>query len=251
MKVLICGILGNMGARVQELCFADNEIDLVGGIARRGGVLSNIPLFASFADCTVKADVVIDFSSPELTEDLTAYCGRTKTPAVLCTTGHDEVQLAQIEALSATVPVFKSANMSMGVALLCSLAKRASAFLRDSFDIEILEKHHNRKLDAPSGTALMLADAINSVNGQKYDYVFDRRDRKAARAKNEIGFSSIRGGTIVGEHEVIFAGSDEVVTLSHTAASKTVFAVGAVNAAKFIIRQRPGLYDMESMLQGL
>lgn len=251
VKVIICGILGNMGIRLQEACFNDNNIDIVAGIDRRDGVLNNIPLFASFADCTVKGDAVIDFSNPALTGDVAAFCETTKTPLVLCTTGQDEEQLARIEALSKVVPVFKSANMSMGIALLTSLAQKASLFLKDNFDIEILEKHHNQKLDAPSGTALLLADAINEINGKKYDYVYDRHAQKKQRDKKEIGISSIRGGTIVGEHEVIFAGSDELITLTHSAASKTVFAVGAVNAAKFIVRQRPGLYDMNSMIQSL
>ncbi len=240
-----------MGARLQEACFNDNNIDIVAGIDRRDGVLNNIPLFAAFADCTVTADVVIDFSTPALTGDVAAYCADTKTSLVLCTTGQDAAQLTQIETLSKVVPVFKSANMSMGIALLTALAQKASLFLKDSFDVEILEKHHNQKLDAPSGTALLLADAINTVNGQKYDYVYDRHTQKKQRDKKEIGISSIRGGTIVGEHEVIFAGSDEVITLTHSAASKTVFAVGAVNAAKYIVRQRPGLYNMDSMIQSL
>lgn len=251
IKVLICGMLGNMGVRVQEACFADENIAVVGGISRKGGMLNNIPLFPSFSDCDVDVDVVIDFSTPSLTDELAEYCARTKTPVVLCTTGHSDEQLAHIEELSRIVPVFKSANMSLGIALLSSLAKKASLFLKDNFDIEILEKHHNKKLDAPSGTALLLADAINSVNGRKYDYVYDRSTERKQRTDHEIGISAIRGGTIVGEHEVIFAGNDEVITLGHSAASKSVFAVGAVNAAKFLVRQRPGMYDMQSMVQGL
>ncbi len=251
VKVIISGILGSMGTRVQEACFNDSNIEIVAGIDRREGLLNNIPLYASLSDCKVKADVLIDFSNPALTDSIADYCAQTNTPLVLCTTGQDARQLACIEELSTRVPVFKSANMSMGIALLCSLAKKASLFLGDGFDVEILEKHHNKKLDAPSGTALLLADAVNSVNGQKYDYIYDRHNKKAPRESSEIGISSIRGGTIVGEHEVIFAGNDEVITLSHSAASKQVFATGAVNAAKFIVRQKPGLYDMESMVRGL
>lgn len=251
LKLILCGILGNMGSRMREACYADGEIEIVAGIDRRTGTLDNIPLFSSFADCKAAADVVVDFSNPALTDELLAFCERTKTALVLCTTGLSEEQQRRVRALAGQVPVFQSANMSLGIALLRALAKKAAALLGDGFDIEIIEKHHNKKLDAPSGTALMLADAINSVRGSGYDYVYDRHEARRPRKKNEIGIHAVRGGTIVGEHEILFAGNDETITLAHAAASKSLFAAGAVKAAHFIVRQPAGLYNMDSMVQGL
>lgn len=251
LKIIICGILGNMGFRMLAACYADNGIEIVAGVDQRSGKLDNIPLFSSFDDCTVKGDVVVDFSNPALTDSILAFCARTKTALVLCTTGQTEEQMEKVRELAQKVAVFKSANMSLGVALLTSLAKKAAVLLGDSFDIEIVEKHHNKKVDAPSGTALMLADAINSVRGSEYDYTYDRHEERRQRRKNEIGIHAVRGGTIVGEHEVIFAGNDEVITLAHSAASKSLFATGAVKAAHFIVKQPAGLYNMDSMVQGL
>ena len=251
VRIIICGILGNMGSRLLEACYADNDVEVVAGVDQRSGKLDNIPLFSSFNDCAVKADVVVDFSNPALTDDILDYCARTKTALVLCTTGQSEDQMSKIRELARRVAVFKSANMSLGVALLTSLVKKAAVLLGDSFDIEIIEKHHNKKVDAPSGTAFMLADAINSVRGSGYDYTYDRHEERRQRRKNEIGIHAVRGGTIVGEHEVLFAGNDEVITLSHAAASKSLFATGAVKAAHFIVKQPAGLYNMDSMVQGL
>lgn len=251
MKVILCGILGNMGARMLETCYAAEDVEVVAGVDTRDGRLDNIPLYTSFAAVKEKADVVVDFSNPALTEDIARYCETTHTPVVLCTTGQNEAQTARIAALSRTVPVFKSANMSIGIALLTALAKQAAALLGESFDIEIVEQHHRRKLDAPSGTALMLADAINAARGNAFDYVYDRHDARQARRPNEIGIHSVRGGTIVGEHEVIFAGNDEVLRLSHSASSRSLFATGALKAARYLVRQKPGIYDMDALVQGL
>jgi len=249
-KVIICGVLGNMGAKILDICFDDHDIEVVAGIDQQDGVLANVPIFRSFSDCDIKADVVIDFSNPVLTDSIVEYCRAQNTALVMCTTGQNESELDAIRRLADSVPVFLSANMSVGIALLKSLAARAAAMLRDNFDIEIVEYHHHRKLDAPSGTAMMLANEINASTGNKYTYVYDRHDVRKSRDKNEIGMHAIRGGTIVGAHEVIFAGNDEVITLSHQASSRTVFAVGAVNAAKFVAKQKPGIYDMDSIMAG-
>ena len=248
LKVVICGILGAMGARVMECCFEDMDISVVAGVDVKDGTLANIPLFKDISELSLKADVVIDFSHPSLTEGICRYCASSKTPLVLCTTGQTKEQLQAVSELSKTVPVFRSANMSVGIAVLNSLCKKAARILGERYDIEIVEKHHNKKLDAPSGTALLLADGINSVCHNKYDYTYERNSKHDRRSANEIGIHSIRGGTIVGEHEIIFAGNDEVITLSHSAASKTVFAAGAINAARFLSRQKPGIYDMDCLV---
>jgi 4-hydroxy-tetrahydrodipicolinate reductase len=251
IRVIICGILGKMGSRVMEACFEDKNIAVAAGIDVEDGVMANIPIYSSMARCAEQADVVIDFSSPALTGQIVDFCRSSKTALVMCTTGHGDTEAELIRRLSLDVAVFKSANMSLGIALLKSLAKRAAALLRDDFDIEIVERHHNRKLDAPSGTALLLANEINASLGGHYDYVYDRHALRQKRGKREIGIHAVRGGTIVGDHEVIFAGSDELITLSHSAASRAVFAVGAINAARFIAKQPPGLYDMDSVVTGL
>ena len=192
--------------------------------------------------------MVIDFSNPAVLDGLLEYCLTNGVPAVLATTGYNEEQLAKIRKAAESIPVFFSFNMSLGINLLVQLAKKATSILGGQFDIEIVEKHHNQKLDAPSGTALMLADAINATLDNQYHYVYDRHSKRAKREKTEIGMHAIRGGTIVGEHDIIFAGHDEVITLSHSAASKEVFAVGAVNAAVFLAAQKPGMYDMSALM---
>ncbi|MEG0664460.1 MAG: 4-hydroxy-tetrahydrodipicolinate reductase, partial [Clostridia bacterium] len=190
-----------------------------------------------------------DFSHPSTLENLLNYAIKNNVPCVISTTGYSLMQINQIENASKQIPIFFSANMSLGVCLLSELAKKAALFLGEDFDIEIVEKHHNQKIDAPSGTALMLGNEINSVCNNKYEYVYNRQSKREKRAKNEIGFAAIRGGTIVGEHDVIFAGLDEVITLSHSAYSKSIFATGSVNAAIFIKNKPAGLYKMQDILK--
>ena len=191
---------------------------------------------------------VIDFSSVSLLDGILDYAVKNKIPAVLATTGYSDEQIAKIKKSAEIVPIFFTFNMSIGVNLLCSLAKKAAAVLGTDFDVEIIEKHHNLKVDAPSGTAIMLANAVNEQFGDSYNYEYDRHSKRAKRPKNEIGIHSVRGGTIVGQHDVIFAGRDEVITLSHEATSKEVFAVGAIRAAKFIASKKYGLYDMNDIM---
>ncbi len=251
IRIIISGILGRMGGRLLEVCFEEKNLLVVAGIDKSSGTLAGIPIYSAFSDCAEKADVLVDFSHPDLTDPLTAYCQKTNTALVLCTTGHTKKQLTQIRKLSAEVPVFQSANMSLGVALLNDLVRRAAVVLQNDFDIEIIERHHSGKIDSPSGTALMLANAINEVAAGKYTPVYNRHERAQRRDPAEIGIHSIRGGSIVGQHEVLFAGNDEILTLTHSATSRNIFAVGAVAAVRFLSHQPPGLYNMESMLKPL
>ena len=247
--IILSGCQGKMG-QVLERCISERQdCRVAAGFDLKPGERA-FPVFTDPAACTVHADAVIDFSSPAALDGLLSWAVSTKTPIVIATTGYSEEQTARIRAASGQIPVFFSFNMSMGVNLLAELAKKAAAFLGDQFDIEIVEKHHNRKVDAPSGTALMLADAINGTLDNRDHYVYDRHSVRRPREKNEIGIHSVRGGTIVGEHEIIFAGHDEVITLSHSAQSREIFAVGAVNAAVFLSGvTRPGLYTMSDLLK--
>ena len=193
--------------------------------------------------------MIIDFSHVSVLTPLLAYATKERIPVVLCTTGYTESQVNELKEASKQIPVFYSRNMSLGINLLIELAKKAAVILGDQFDIEIIEKHHNQKIDAPSGTALMIADAISSVEDRQMTYMYDRHSQRKKRDKNEIGMHSVRGGTIVGEHEVIFAGPHEVITLSHSAQSKEIFANGSINAAVFLAKQPAGLYDMSDLLK--
>ena len=193
------------------------------------------------------ADVIIDFSNPAVLDDMLDYAKEHSLPCIICTTGYDEEQKAKIAEASKSVPVFYSGNMSLGINLIIELAKKAASVFGEDFDVEIVEQHHNQKLDAPSGTALMIADAVASVKPDS-EYVYDRHSYRKKRDKREIGIHSVRGGNIVGEHEIIFAGTDEVLKISHSAHSKTVFAVGALNAAVFIVGKKPGMYNMSDLL---
>ncbi len=205
--------------------------------------------YQAFSQVEGKYDCIIDFSHPSVTDSMLDYALNTKTPVVLCTTGLSNEQLERVKAAGKEIPVFFSANMSLGVNLIVALCKKATELLGDDFDVEIIEKHHNQKVDAPSGTAIMLADAINEAAGGKYEYVYERASVRKKREKKELGIHSLRGGNIVGEHEVIFAGHDECVSIKHSATSKEVFAVGAVNAARFVATQKAGLYNMADMLK--
>lgn len=247
INILLSGACGKMGNAVTRCCKEDENLKIIAGVDRVEA-LYDYPIFKSFDDVNVKPDVIIDFSNVSVLDSLLKYAIKNNIPVVLATTGYSEIQIAQIKDAANKIPVFFTANMSLGVNLLSSLAKYAAGILGGDFDIEIVEKHHNQKLDAPSGTALMLANAINEVFDDKYNYEYDRHSKRQKRPKNEIGIHAIRGGTIVGEHDVIFAGHDEVITLSHSAQSKEVFASGSIKAAKFIVCKPCGLYDMGSIL---
>lgn len=246
LNVIISGINGRMGKAVESACKADEAVCVVGGVDISLGTAHDFPTADDPFSLDVKADVIIDFSHHSGTPRLCEYAAQTSTALVLSTTGHTPEEWETVIACSEKAAVFTSANMSVGVNLLIELAKKAAAVL-EGFDIEIIEKHHNQKLDAPSGTALMLADGIRSVRPE-LAYVYDRTDRRAVRAENELGIHSVRGGTIVGEHDVLFAGKNEVITLSHSAQSREVFANGALQAAKFLVKQAPGMFHMSDMV---
>lgn len=249
VKIIMHGCNGAMGRVITGLGAEDAAIEIVAGIDISGGKDQGYPVFTSLESCNVAADVIVDFASATAADGLLDYCESHQMPLVLCTTGLDERQLNRVKEASASTAILRSANMSLGVNLLMKLVKNAAQVLADSgFDMEIVEKHHNRKKDAPSGTALALADSINEAMGRQYHYVYGRSGVSQARDSKEIGISAVRGGTIVGMHDVIFAGTDEVVTFSHTAYSKAIFAKGAVAAAKFLAGKGPGLYDMADVI---
>lgn len=246
MRILLNGCMGRMGRAVSALA-AQRGCTVVAGVDVTGGT-AEYPVYTAPAAVQETADAVIDFSSPAALADELAYVIAHNLPLVLCTTGLAEDQLAAVKEAAKQVPVFFSSNMSLGVAVLSALTKKAAAVLGDTCDIEIVEMHHNQKLDAPSGTALMLADAAKAGLSYEPEYTYDRHTRRQKRDKKEIGIASLRGGTVVGEHSVLFAGTDEVVTLSHSAQSRTVFAGGALTAAKFLQGKPAGLYSMEDIL---
>lgn len=250
IKVLMHGCNGRMGKVISEILKNIEEMELVAGVDAYDDGKSEFPVFDEISKCDVLSDVIIDFSNAQATTGLIEYAVKTKTPLVLCTTGLSDDQIAMMVDASKVIPVLKSANMSMGINTLIKLLKTATEILAGAgFDIEIVEKHHNKKLDAPSGTALMLADGINEVLNNEYDYNFDRSKERKARAEKEIGISAVRGGSIVGEHEVIFAGIDEVIEIKHTAYSRAVFANGAIQAAKYLAGKPAGIYDMGDVIE--
>lgn len=243
------GCNGKMGQCITQICAQDPDIEIVAGIDMYDGIKNTYPVFASLAECTVDADVIIDFSNAKAVDALVDYCVEKKIPVVLCTTGLSEEQLQKVEQAYEKVAILKSANMSLGINTLMELLKKAATvFAPAGFDMEIVEKHHNQKLDAPSGTALALADSMNDALEDAYTYKYDRSQERKKRDKYEIGISAVRGGNIVGEHEVIFAGQDEVIEFMHTAYSKAVFAKGAVEAAKFLNGKGAGHYDMADVI---
>ena len=245
VNVIMHGCNGKMGRVITNLVEEDDNIQIVAGIDAYTGMANEYPVFASIKECDVKADAIIDFSVTAAIDDLLDYAVSTKTPVVVCTTGLSANQLEKINEASKSVAVLRSANMSLGINTLMKILKIATDVLADrGFDIEIVEKHHNQKVDAPSGTALALADCINQELNNEYDYTYDRSTVREKRKKNEIGISAVRGGTIVGEHEVIYAGTDEVIEIKHTAYSKAIFAKGAIDAAKFLANKEAGMYDM-------
>ncbi len=249
-KAIIHGCNGKMGQKLTEIIAADPEIEIVAGVDASDHIKNAYPVFTHIEECDVDADVVIDFCVAAAVDGLLDYCVKRQLPCVLCTTGLSELQLAHVEEASQKVAILKSANMSLGVNMLLALLKKASEILVPAgFDIEIVEKHHNLKVDAPSGTALALADTINEEFDNEYEYIYDRSQERKKRTGKEIGISSVRGGTIVGDHDVIFAGEDEVITFSHRAYSKALFAKGAVQAAKFMKKKPAGRYDMQDVIR--
>lgn len=247
-NIAICGANGKMGKTIYN-CVKDREdCKVIAGIDLYTEQYADFPIVESSDKLPVKPDVIIDFSNPASLDGLLSYCLSTGTPIVVASTGYSDEQISKIKSAAEQIPVFFTFNMSLGINLLVQLAKKAAEVLGDRFDIEIVEKHHNQKLDAPSGTAIMLANAINETMDNSKQYVYDRHSRRQKREKSEIGMHAIRGGTIVGEHDVIFAGNDEVITLSHSAASKTVFAEGSIKAAIFLKDKPAGLYDMQMLI---
>lgn len=249
-RIIMCGCNGKMGRVISQIVKEDEAAEIVAGVDISGQQLDSYPVFASIRACDVDADVIIDFSVPAALEEILAVGVERQLPMVLCTTGYNEEQVEQIQAASKQVAVLRSANMSLGVNLLMQLVQTAAKVLTEAdFDIELVEKHHNQKVDAPSGTALALADAIKEALQEEYTYNYDRSKERKKREKKEIGISAVRGGTIVGEHEVIFAGTDEVIELKHTAYSKAIFGKGAVSAAKFLKGQSSGMYSMKDVIE--
>lgn len=239
-----------MGQVISHLVAADPNATLVAGIDRFTNRDNPYPVFTDLAQCDVDADVLIDFSTATAVSPLLDVAIAKKMPVVICTTGLNEEQIQSVHDAAKVIPVLFSANMSLGVNLLISLAKKATAILTQAnFDIEIIESHHNQKIDAPSGTALAIADGINEVLNKEYAYTYDRSQERVKREKKEIGIHAIRGGTIVGEHTILYAGQDEIIELTHRAMSKDIFAVGAVNAAKFLATQEAGLYNMGHLME--
>lgn len=247
-NIAICGANGKMGRTIYNCVKDRDDCKVIAGIDLYTEQYADFPIVASPAELPVKPDVIIDFSNPASLSGLLEYCLSTGTPLVVASTGYSDEQISQIKSAAEQIPVFFTFNMSLGINLLVQLAKKAAEVLGDRFDIEIVEKHHNQKLDAPSGTAIMLANAVNEEFGNSKEYVYDRHSRRQKREKKEIGMHAIRGGTIVGEHDVIFAGNDEVITLTHSASSKAVFAEGSVRAAIFLKDQPAGLYDMQMLI---
>ena len=247
-RIILCGANGKMGRVIQSVVSARDDCEIVAGVDLNTNS-SDFPIYADFKEVKENGDVIIDFSNPALLDSILEFSTEKNIPAVIATTGYDDKQKKQIEAAAENTAVFFTYNMSMGINLLANLAKKAAQVLGEDFDIEIVEKHHNQKIDAPSGTALMLADAVSEEFDKPMKYEYDRHSKREKRSKNEIGMHSVRGGTIVGEHEIIFAGRDEIITLSHSARSKEIFAVGAVNAAVFMNGKTKGVYSMKDMIE--
>ena len=248
-KIIMCGCNGHMGQVITGICKEDPEVEIVAGIDKYDGIKNDYPVFAKPSDCNVPADVIIDFSNVSVVDELLDYSGEKNIPVVLCTTGLSEAQLEKVKETSKKTAVLKSANMSLGINTLLKLLKEAATVLAPAgFDIEIVEKHHNQKLDAPSGTALALADSMNEALNDAYTYKYDRSQERKKREKYEIGIQAVRGGNIVGEHTVQFFGEHETLEITHKCYSRTVFANGAVMAAKYIVNKDNGMYNMNDLI---
>ena len=249
IKILLSGCNGRMGRAVTELCKKYDNAEISVGVDVFAEKRYDYPVYADFSSVSEEVDVVIDFSNPKTLPGLLDFCKKNKVPVVLCTTGYSEEELSMIDSASEMIPVFRSGNMSLGINVLMMLAKRAARVLSEGFDVEIIERHHNKKLDAPSGTAIMLAESVESALDYKAERVYDRHLVRRERGKNEIGMHSVRGGTIVGEHEVIFAGENETIELSHSAQSREVFAAGALRAAIYLSSAKSaGKYSMDDLI---
>lgn len=245
-KIILSGCMGRMGTAITEIVKNTENAEIVCGFDAISGERA-YPVCTDYADVSIEADAIIDFSHPSNFENILAYAKKNNLPIIMCTTGLTDTQKEELKAAASEIPVFFSANMSLGINLLIRLAKMATKVLEKDFDIEIVEKHHNKKLDAPSGTALAIADAIADTMTDDAKYVYERQSVRKQREKSEIGIHAIRGGTIVGDHDIIFAGPDEVITLSHSAASREVFAQGAVKAAMFMTGKPKGFYCMDDL----
>lgn len=250
--ILLCGCAGKMGKVITAQVKNSDDVHIVGGIDLFTDCGADYPVFSSPSEVSneiiEQTDVIVDFSNPSSFAGLIEFAVRTGKPAVIATTGLNEAQLSLLRSASGKIPVFFSANMSLGVSLIAQLAQKAASVLGDDFDVEIVEMHHNQKIDAPSGTALMLADAVKEALDADVKYEYDRHSKREKRSKAEIGIHSVRGGTITGEHEIIFAGHDEIIKISHSARSKELFAVGAINAARFLCGKPSGLYGMKELI---
>ena len=248
-KIAVTGACGKMGRVIADICRSRTDCNIIAGIDLMGEQYDSFPVVKKVFDLPEKPDVIIDFSHPSALPDLLSYCRMNSVPLVVATTGYTDEERAEITAASANIPIFYTFNMSLGINLLVELARKATQILGDQFDIEIVERHHNLKKDAPSGTAIMIGEAINEELNNSKHFVYDRHSVRRERGADEIGMHAIRGGTIVGDHDIIFAGRDEVITLSHSAQSKEVFAVGAVNAAVFLAGKSAGLYAMADLIK--
>ncbi|MDO5134366.1 MAG: 4-hydroxy-tetrahydrodipicolinate reductase [Eubacteriales bacterium] len=249
VRVILHGACGRMGHIIADLASRDPEITIAAGVDAFGGTYADFPVYNNLDDCAEEADVIIDFSTAAALEKLFAFSEKKGLPVVVCTTGLSEEQTSRMMETAGKVAVLKSANMSVGINLLQNLlAEAAPKLAAAGFDIEIVEKHHKMKIDAPSGTAIALAESVNSALENPYEYVYDRSARREQRPVREIGISAVRGGTIVGDHDVIFAGEDEVITFSHRAYSRAVFGKGAIQAAKYLAGKPAGFYTMQDVL---
>jgi 4-hydroxy-tetrahydrodipicolinate reductase len=248
-KIILSGCSGKMGRVITNSVCNRNDCEIVAGVDINCDETLCYPVYSSFTDISEKADVIIDFSHPSVLDDLLSYAKENALPVVLATTGFSATQTEAIKNASKEIPLFFTFNMSLGINLLVALSKKAASVLEDNFDIEIIEKHHNQKIDAPSGTAIMLAEAINNTLDNKMMYEYDRHSKREKRPANEIGIHSIRGGNIVGEHEVIVGTDTQTITLKHEAHSRALFAEGAMAAAEFLVGKPAGLYDMKRMIE--
>ena len=246
VRILLHGCCGRMGHMITDIASKDERVRIEAGVDAFGSQYSTYPVYRTLDEVKEEADVVVDFSTASAVDGVLAYCVKKELPLVLCTTGLSPEQIANLDTVSESIPVLRSANMSVGINLIMSILKEAAPKLAQAgFDIEIVEKHHRQKLDAPSGTAIALAESINEGLAEPYEFVYDRSTRREKRPAKEIGISAVRGGTIVGDHDVLFAGEDEVITFSHRAYSRAVFAKGAIESAKFLAGKKPGMYTMQ------
>ncbi|WP_027626856.1 4-hydroxy-tetrahydrodipicolinate reductase [Clostridium lundense] len=247
LKLILCGCNGKMGKVITEKVISFNNINIVAGIDKNTNVNNSYPIFSAIKECSIDSDVVLDFSRPDMLDDLLSYCIENKLPLVLCTTGYSDEQINKINEKSKEIPIFRSANMSIGINIINSILKNISNKLYGDFDIEIIEKHHNQKVDSPSGTALLLANTIKDSISEETEFTYGRVGN-SKRKDTEIGIHAVRGGSIVGEHEIIFAGTGETIEIKHTALSREVFAMGALKACQFMKGKNAGLYNMNNVI---